>query len=434
MQTNFTELQLADPHVRESEKILRTCVHCGFCTATCPTYLLLGDELDSPRGRIYLIKDMLEGGKPATGEVVKHIDRCLSCLSCMTTCPSGVHYMHLVDHARAHIEKTYARSAADRAMRALLAAVLPHRSRFRIALAAAFFAKPLAPLLRGLPAVGPRLAAMLDLAPARFPTRVPPAPVAAAGPRKVVILEGCAQPVLAPSINAAARRVLARAGVSVVPVPNEGCCGALVHHMGREDEALAFARRNVDAWTRLIDDGLEAVLITASGCGTTIKDYGFMLREDPAYAHKAQSVSALARDITEFLADLDLPKARETGQVIAYHSACSMQHGQKITDLPKRLLRSAGFTVRDVPEGHICCGSAGVYNILQPEIAGRLRARKVANIERLRPQAIATGNIGCITQIGRGTTVPIVHTIELLDWAQGGPLPEALNAGAGFAA
>ena len=431
MQTKFSDQQLADSHVRESEKILRTCVHCGFCTATCPTYLLLGDELDSPRGRIYLIKDMLEGGKPATAEVVKHVDRCLSCLSCMTTCPSGVHYMHLVDHARAHIEKTYARGLADRSMRALLANVLPYRNRFRLALAAALFAKPLTPLVAMLPVIGKRMAAMLDLAPSRFPLRAQAAALPALS-RKVVILEGCAQPVLAPSINAAARRVLARAGVSVVPAPDEGCCGALVHHMGREEEALVFARRNVDAWTRLIDDGVEAVLITASGCGTTIKDYGFMLREDPAYAQKAARVSALARDVTEYLAELKLPKARQTGQVVAYHSACSMQHGQKITDLPKRLLRDAGFQVKDVPEGHICCGSAGVYNILQPDIAGRLRNRKVANIERLRPQAIATGNIGCITQIGHGTEIPIVHTIELIDWASGGPLPEPLTAAAAF--
>ena len=431
MQTKFSDQQLADSHVRESEKILRTCVHCGFCTATCPTYLLLGDELDSPRGRIYLIKDMLEGGKPATAEVVKHVDRCLSCLSCMTTCPSGVHYMHLVDHARAHIEATYVRSLSDRFMRALLASVLPYRNRFRLALAAALFAKPLTPLVAMLPVIGTRMAAMLDLAPARFPVRVA-GTVAPVTSRKVVILEGCAQPVLAPSINAAARRVLARAGVTVVAAPGEGCCGALVHHMGREGEALDFARRNVDAWTQLIEQGVEAVLITASGCGTTIKDYGFMLREDPAYAQKAARVSALARDVTEYLAELKLPKARQTGQALAYHSACSMQHGQKITDLPKRLLRDAGFLVKDVPEGHICCGSAGVYNILQPEIAGRLRARKVANIERLRPQAIATGNIGCITQIGRGTGIPIVHTIELIDWASGGPLPEPLASAAGF--
>ena len=437
MKTSFSPAQLEDSHLRESEKILRSCVHCGFCTATCPTYLLEGDELDSPRGRIYLIKDMLEGGKPATPEVVKHIDRCLSCLSCMTTCPSGVHYMHLVDHARAHIEKTYARDKGDKFIRALLANVLPYRERFRFALAGALLAKPFSGLLGALPGIGPRLHAMIELAPSRFPSReAPEAPPVIASPArgKVVILEGCAQPVLKPSINLAARRMLARHGIEVITPKGEGCCGALVHHMGREDEALRFARANVDAWIAQMDRGLEAILITTSGCGTTVKDYGFMLRDDPAYADKARRVSEATRDITEFLLALHaLEPARTTGQVVAYHSACSMQHGQKLTDGPKRLLRAAGFQVRDVPEGHICCGSAGIYNILQPAIAGRLRARKAANIERVKPEIIATGNIGCITQIGAATPIPILHTIELLDWAAGGPLPEALEGG-GFEA
>ena len=431
MKTSFSPAQLEDSHLRESEKILRSCVHCGFCTATCPTYLLEGDELDSPRGRIYLIKDMLEGGKPATPEVVKHIDRCLSCLSCMTTCPSGVHYMHLVDHARAHIEKTYARDKGDQFIRALLANVLPYRERFRLALAGALLAKPFSGLLGALPGIGPRLRAMIELAPLRFPSReAPEAPPVVASPArgKVVILEGCAQPVLKPSINLAARRMLARHGIEVITPRGEGCCGALVHHMGREDEALRFARANVDAWIAEMDRGLEAILITTSGCGTTVKDYGFMLRDDPAYADKARRVSEATRDITEFLLALPaLEPARPTGQVVAYHSACSMQHGQKLTDGPKRLLRAAGFQVRDVPEGHICCGSAGVYNIMQPAIAGRLRARKAANIERVKPEIIATGNIGCITQIGAATQIPILHTIELLDWAAGGPLPQALE-------
>ena len=433
MKTSFSPAQLEDSHLRESEKILRSCVHCGFCTATCPTYLLEGDELDSPRGRIYLIKDMLEGGKPATPEVVKHIDRCLSCLSCMTTCPSGVHYMHLVDHARAHIEKTYARDKGDKFIRALLAHVLPYRERFRFALAGALLAKPFSGLLGALPGVGPRLRAMIELAPMRFPSREAPEPppvIASPARGKVVILEGCAQPVLKPSINVAARRMLARHGIEVITPRGEGCCGALVHHMGREDEALRFARANVDAWIAEMDRGLEAILITTSGCGTTVKDYGFMLRDDPAYAEKARRVSAATRDITEFLLALPpLEPVRATGQVVAYHSACSMQHGQKLTDGPKRLLRTAGFQVRDVPEGHICCGSAGVYNIMQPAIAGRLRARKAANIERVKPQIIATGNIGCITQIGSATQIPILHTIELLDWAAGGPLPLLLEGG-----
>jgi glycolate oxidase iron-sulfur subunit len=452
MQTNFTPLQLTDPALATSEKILRTCVHCGFCTATCPTYLLLGDELDSPRGRIYLIKDMLENGKPANADVVRHVDRCLSCLSCMTTCPSGVHYMHLVDHARAHIEETYRRPWHDRLMRAVLARVLPYPDRFRLALLGAFYGKPAGPLLARLPVVGKRLAAMLSLAPRALPGR----PTAKAGdvfraqhgpdpaaggvhaergaPRKrVALLTGCAQPVLNPGINEATIRLLNRLGVDVVLPKDEGCCGALVHHMGREEESHVFAAANIRAWMREIEgEGLDAIIITASGCGTTIKDYGHMFRNDRAMAAPAARVAALAMDITEFLATLPIAPARATGQTVAYHSACSMQHGQKIVDAPKKLLRAAGFVVKDVPEGHICCGSAGVYNILQPKIAAELRARKVRNIERTRPAIIATGNIGCMTQIGKGTDLPIVHTVELIDWATGGPLPERL-AEAGFA-
>jgi glycolate oxidase iron-sulfur subunit len=433
MQTNFTPAQLANPQIATSEKILRTCVHCGFCTATCPTYLLLGDELDSPRGRIYLVKDMLENGKPANAEVVKHLDRCLSCLSCMTTCPSGVHYMHLIDHARAHIEETFQRPWHDRMMRSILAWVLPYPGRFRLALAGAFYGRLAKPVLERLPVVGARLGAMLSLAPASVPPRTTAAagdifPATGTRKQRVAILTGCAQPVLKPSINDATIRLLTRFGVEVVLPKGEGCCGALVHHMGREHEGHTFAKANIDAWMREIEgEGLDAIVITASGCGTTIKDYGHMLRDDLAYAAKAARVSALAKDITEVLADLPLPAAGPRGLSVAYHSACSMQHGQKITDAPKKLLKAAGFTVKDVPEGHICCGSAGVYNILQPEIAGQLRARKVKNIERTRPDLIATGNIGCMTQIGKGTAIPIVHTVELLDWATGGPLPPALE-------
>ncbi len=443
MQTNFTAEQLADPAMQSSEKILRTCVHCGFCTATCPTYLLLGDELDSPRGRIYLIKDMFENGRPATPDVVTHLDRCLSCLSCMTTCPSGVHYMHLIDHARAYINDTYRRPWHDRLLRGVLKRVLPYPGRFRAALVGAFFGRPLAPLLRRLPVVGGRLGAMLALAPAHLPPRsaaVPGVSFPVSGRRgRVALLTGCAQPVLDPGINDATIRLLNRLGIEVVLPKGEGCCGALVHHMGEEAAGLAFAKANIDAWSAEIDGkGLDAIIITASGCGTTIKDYGFMLREDAAYAEKAARVSGLARDITEYLASLDLGTSTAPPLTVAYHSACSMQHGQKITDAPKKLLKSLGFTVKDVPEGHICCGSAGVYNILQPEIAGQLRDRKVKNIGRTRPDVIATGNIGCITQIGQGlaaagTATPILHTVELVDWATGGPLPPALAA-AEFAA
>jgi glycolate oxidase iron-sulfur subunit len=432
METHFSPEQLADPRTAESEKILRTCVHCGFCTATCPTYLLLGDELDSPRGRIYLIKDMLENGKPANDKVAKHIDRCLSCLSCMTTCPSGVHYMHLVDHARAHIEETYRRPFADRLVRRLIAAVLPHRGRFRLALRAASLARPLAPLVARIPGAGRRLAVMLELAPATLPGRSDvenPAVFPAAGTRRgrVALLTGCAQAVLAPNINAATIRLLNRHGVEVVLPKGEGCCGALVHHMGRDKLSHAQAARNIDAWVREADEnGLDAILVTASGCGTTIKDYGFMFRDDPAYADKAARVAGLAKDITEYMAGIEFEPAIEPELVVAYHAACSMQHGQQIREEPKRLLRKAGFVVKEPAEAHICCGSAGTYNLLQPEIAERLRERKVANIERTGAEVIATGNIGCMTQIGQGTGLPILHTAELLDWATGGPLPAAL--------
>ncbi|MHA6687383.1 glycolate oxidase subunit GlcF [Mesorhizobium sp. A556] len=437
MQTSFTLAQLADPHVAESEKILRKCVHCGFCTATCPTYVTLGNELDSPRGRIYLIKDMLENGRAADKQIVTHIDRCLSCLACMTTCPSGVNYMHLVDHARAHIEKTYKRPLPNRAIRALLAFVLPYPSRFRTALKLARLGRPFAGLFDKVPALKP-LAAMLRLAPAAVPAASPMAlpgvHVSTVGARKkrAAILTGCAQPVLDPGINEATISLLNRLGVEVVVPEGEGCCGALVHHMGKEEQALASARQNVDAWTRELENGgLDAIIITASGCGTTIKDYGFMLRLDPAYADKAARVSALAKDITEFLYALDLPEsAQKPGTVVAYHSACSMQHGQKIVREPKELLARAGFVVKEPREGHLCCGSAGTYNIMQPEISARLRDRKVKNIEATGAAIVATGNIGCITQIASAAGMPVVHTIKLLDWAYGGPKPEGLVDGA----
>ncbi|MBZ9865109.1 glycolate oxidase subunit GlcF [Mesorhizobium sp. CA15] len=432
MQTSFSSIQLADPHVAESEKILRKCVHCGFCTATCPTYVTLGNELDSPRGRIYLIKDMLENGRAADKEIVTHIDRCLSCLACMTTCPSGVNYMHLVDHARAHIQETYKRPLLDRLTRAILAFVLPYPNRFRVALKLAGLGRPFIGLLEKLPALRP-VAAMLKLAPSAIPPASPtakPATYAGKGTRRgrVAILTGCAQSVLDPAINEATISLLTRVGVEVVVPEGEGCCGALVHHMGREHQALTSARQNVDAWTRAIEQGgLDAIIITASGCGTTIKDYGFMLRLDPTYAEKAARVSALAKDITEYLAALDLPEpARRPGTVVAYHSACSMQHSQKITRQPKELLAKAGFVVREPREGHLCCGSAGTYNILQPDISAKLRDRKVKNIEATGASVVATGNIGCITQIASAAKLPVVHTIKLLDWAYGGPKPEGV--------
>lgn len=428
MQTNFTLAQLANPDIAESEKILRACVHCGFCTATCPTFVLLGDELDSPRGRIYLIKDMLERDKPASEQVVKHVDRCLSCLSCMTTCPSGVHYMHLVDHARKHIEETYHRPFADRWLRRILEAILPHPGLFRPALIGAWLIKPLARFLPG------RLGAMIKLAPTSIPTPSwtdRPQVFKAGGKRRarVALLTGCAQQVLDPAINEATIRLLNRHDVEVVNPNHTGCCGALTHHIGKEEAALDAARMNIDAWSREMDlDGLDAVIVNTSGCGTTVKDYGFMLRQDPAYAERAKAIAEITQDITEFMAKIELmPSIRDVDLTVAYHSACSMQHGQKITSPPKELLARAGFKVREVPEGHLCCGSAGTYNIMQPEIATKLRDRKIANIERTTPDLIAAGNIGCLTQIKSGTSIPILHTVEILDWATGGPRPRALN-------
>lgn len=428
MQTSFSIAQLADPGIAASNEILRKCVHCGFCTATCPTYVLLGDERDSPRGRIYLIKQMLEGGEAATEETVRHVDRCLSCLSCMTTCPSSVHYMHLVDHARTYIEETYTRPLMDRLLRGLLARVLPNPALFRLGLRLAQVGK----LFRFmLPA---RLKAMVALAPASLP--VPsmldhPQVFKAEGERRmrVALLTGCAQRVLDPEINAATIRLLTRHGCEVVVSAGAGCCGSLSHHMGREDDAHDFAKANIAAWHREAEvNGLDAIVINTSGCGTTIKDYGFMLRSDAAWAEKAAAVSGLARDVTEVMTTLGIkPDGKVGALTVAYHSACSLQHGQKITTLPKQLLVQAGFTVRDVPEAHLCCGSAGTYNLLQPDLAGQLRDRKVKNIRSVEPDAVAAGNIGCLVQIGSGLDVPVLHTVQLLDWATGGPRPTGLK-------
>ena len=432
MQTNFTPEQLLDPRIKEAEAILRRCVHCGLCTATCSTYVLVGDERDSPRGRIYLMKDMFEKGRSASPEVQHHVDRCLSCLSCMTTCPSGVDYMHLVDLGRAHIEDTGRRSPRERLVRALLAWLVPYPDRFRRALALAPVGKPFAGLFQRLGL--PQLAAMLALAPKEpLPkgTYAGPGTAAASGERRrrVILLAGCAQQVLRPDINDATIRLLARRGVDVEVVGGAGCCGALVHHMGRESEAVEQAKRNVDAWVKARNRApVDAIVINASGCGTMVKDYGHLLRHHQGYARHAAEISELAKDVTEFLASYDLGAPKRWSSLrIAYHSACSMQHGQGITDLPKTLLRNAGFAVLDVPEGHICCGSAGVYNILQPKLAGELGERKARHIESVRPDIVAAGNIGCITQIATKTHLPIVHTVELLDWAYGGPVPRGLE-------
>ena len=428
MQTSFTPEQLKDPGIARANQILRACVHCGFCTATCPTYQVLGDELDSPRGRIYLIKDMLEAGRPADAHTVKHVDRCLSCLACMTTCPSGVHYMHLVDHARAHVERTYRRPLMDRLLRAVLARVLPHPGRFRLALLAAKIARPVRRLVPDA-----RLRAMLEMAPKRIPPvsrNDDPQVFPAQGARRmrVALLTGCAQKALNTDINDATIRLLRRLGCEVVVARGAGCCGALSHHMGKEAMAHASAAANIRAWmAEKRGAGLDAVVINTSGCGTTVKDYGHMFRNDPLAADAA-TVAGMAKDVSEVLAKLGLPEGSPKGLRVAYHAACSLQHGQQVKAAPKDLLRRAGFEVVEPADSHLCCGSAGTYNLLQPAISAELKRRKVATLEAKAPQVIAAGNIGCMMQIGSGTAIPVVHIVELLDWATGGPEPRALAA------
>ena len=428
MQTNFDARQLADPATARSNEILRSCVHCGFCTATCPTYQVLGDELDSPRGRIYLIKDMLENSKVPDEKTVTHIDRCLSCLSCMTTCPSGVHYMHLIDHAREYIEKNYERPWDERMLRWVLASILPYPRRFRLALFGARLARPFRRL-----APDARLRALLDMAPAEIPpasANDDPQTFAAQGGRRkrVALLIGCAQRVLNTDINDATIRLLRRHGCDVVIPKDIGCCGALTHHMGKTRESHAMAAANIRALVSEMDGGgLDAVVINTSGCGTTVKDYGHMFRNDPL-AFDAARVSALAKDISEVMSEIGLHDATHADPLrVAYHAACSLQHGQQVRSAPKDLLKSAGFEVVEPRDGHLCCGSAGTYNLMQPEISGQLKTRKVATIEATKPEVISAGNIGCMMQIGSATGIPIVHTAELLDWATGGPRPRSLG-------
>jgi len=428
MKTDFSSEQLADPRIQEVNDIFRKCVHCGFCTATCPTFVLLGDEVDSPRGRIYLIKDMLETQRPASERLAKHFDRCLSCLSCMTTCPSGVDYMHLIDRARVDVEKTYRRPWTDRFLRNLLAFLVPNPGLFRLALVGGWLARPFKALFPG------RLKNLIGMAPRSIqaPSTVDhPQVFGAEGTRKmrVALMTGCAQQVLRPVINEATIRLLTRHGCEVVVAAGGGCCGALVQHMGREEEANQAARTNIEAWEKAAEtDGLDAVVINASGCGTTVKDYGHMLAGDPAWADRAALISEKTRDVTEVMAELGLSAIIENVErpVVAYHSACSMQHGQRITEGPKQLLAQAGFEVREPLEGHLCCGSAGTYNLLQPELATRLGERKAENLAATGADVIASGNIGCIVQIGGLLGRPVVHTVELLDWATGGPKPPEL--------
>jgi len=428
MQTNFTETQLQDPGTQRANEVLRACVHCGFCTATCPTYQVLGDELDSPRGRIYLIKDMLENERKPDAKTVKHIDRCLSCLACMSTCPSGVHYMHLVDHARDYIEKHYDRPWSDRALRWVLARILPYPMRFRVALLLAKVGKPFAPLIPDA-----RLRAMLAMAPKRIPPvsrNDDPQSFAPLAPRKkrVALMTGCAQKALNTDINDATIRLLTRLGCEVVVAEGAGCCGALTHHMGKPEQSHTTAAKNIRAWVREMDgEGLDAIVVNTSGCGTTVKDYGHMFRTT-GLAEEAKRVSDIAMDVSEILMTLDLPEGAPKDLTVAYHAACSLQHGQQIKTHPKTLLKKAGFTVAEPADAHLCCGSAGTYNLMQPEISGQLKTRKVRTLEAVNPDIIAAGNIGCMMQIGAGTEVPIVHTVELLDWATGGPMPPALSA------
>lgn len=429
MQTDFTDQQLKDPAIAQANDILRSCVHCGFCTATCPTYAVLGDELDSPRGRIYLIKDMLENDRPADARTVKHLDRCLSCLACMTTCPSGVHYMHLIDHARVHVERTYKRPLMERILRWTLAQIIPHPTRFRLALLGAKIGRPLRHLLPD-----PRLKAMLGMAPKQIPpvSRNDDAQVfAAQGQRqmRVALMTGCAQKALDTDINDATIRLLTRLGCEVVVAKGAGCCGALTHHMGMETPAHKSAAANITAWMAEVHgEGLDAIVINASGCGTTIKDYGHMF-EGHALAEDAKTVAALAKDVSEVLQNLDVEGATIPGldkPKVAYHAACSLQHGQQIKSAPKALLKAAGFAVSEPRDSHLCCGSAGTYNILQPEISKKLKERKINSLSEKTPDVVATGNIGCMMQLKSGMDVPVVHTVELLDWATGGQKPPKL--------
>jgi glycolate oxidase iron-sulfur subunit len=368
---------------------------------------------------------MLENERVPDEKTVKHIDRCLSCLACMTTCPSGVHYMHLVDHAREYIEERYKRPFTDRALRWILSKILPYPNRFRLALLGAKIGRPIAFLMPDA-----RLKAMLEMAPKTIPpvSRNDDPQTFPAQDKKirVALMTGCAQRALNTDINDATIRLLTRLGAEVVIAKGQGCCGALTHHMGKTDESHATAAKNIEAWSREMDNGgLDAIVINTSGCGTTVKDYGHIFR-NTALAEKAAKVSAIAKDVSEVLMKLDFDATVEP-MTVAYHAACSLQHGQQIKTYPKDLLRKAGFTVVEPADPHLCCGSAGTYNLMQPEISGQLKARKVKTLEAKNPDVIAAGNIGCMMQIGSGTQVPIVHTMELLDWATGGPKPRAMT-------
>jgi len=430
MQTSFTKQQLENKENKSSESILRKCVHCGMCNATCPTYAINGDELEGPRGRIYLIKDMLENNKPANQTITKHIDSCLSCYGCMTTCPSGVNYMHLIDHGRNHVEETYKRPLLDRLFRNILSYTLPKPNVF---LFLAFATKIIRPFSFLMPEF---LSNSLNLMPKKIPSKkIKTQKIYPSEGKKTVarvaLLTGCVQRIISPEINESTIRLLNRHDVEVVVLPKIDCCGSLNHHLGKRELAHVSFTQNIELWhEEYLKNGLDAIISNTSGCGTTLKDYGFILRNNKELKKKAKKISELTKDITEYLDEnlkLKIKNNNEKKYKIAYHSACSMQHGQKIHDQPKNLIKQTGNIVLDVPEGHICCGSAGRYNILHQKMAKSLLKNKVENIEKISPDFISTGNIGCMTQIGSGTKIPIVHTIEVMDWLTGGPKPYKLK-------
>jgi len=404
--------------------ILRKCVHCGFCNATCPTFLLTGDELDGPRGRIYLVKDLLEEDAAPSSAIVEHLDRCLSCLSCMTTCPSGVDYMHLIDHGRAHIEKHYRRPAAARWQRVLLAALLPVPGRFRCTLLLLKLAKPLKSFLPSSVSAALHLSQAAGTAGAAQPlNRFYPAAEDRRG--SVALLPGCVQQVMGNHINHASIRVLNRCGFDVHVLTGAPCCGAIEHHLGKQAAAVKRIRTNLACWSPVLGK-VDAVISNASGCGTMLKDYHHFVRHGERIRETARDVSERTCDIAEFLHQkgLDFPVTRDTGslRVVCQHP-CSLQHGQAIVEEAPALLERHGFSLVDAADAHLCCGSAGTYNLLQPGFAGELGRRKAASLQACGAQVVASGNLGCLLQIGQYTDIPLVHTVELLDWAGGGPPP-----------
>jgi glycolate oxidase iron-sulfur subunit len=413
MQTSLADYIRDTETGREADAILRACVHCGFCNATCPTYQLLGDELDGPRGRIYLMKQVLEGRAPSAA-TRRHLDRCLTCRNCETTCPSGVRYGRLLEIGRELVERQAPRPPAERGARRLLRALLLHPVRFARLLELGRRARPFLPesLKRAVPA------------------RVEPGPwPAPRHARHMLVLQGCVQPAIAPNINAAAARVLDRLGISLVAVPESSCCGAVSQHTSAPEEALAYARRNIDAWWPALERGAEAIVTTASGCGVQVKDYGYYLRHDPAYAEKAARVSARTRDLSEVLAQEDLtPLGRAPNPRIAFHSPCTLQHGQRLGGVVEQILARCGFELTPVADAHLCCGAAGTWSLLHPALARRLRGAKLASLARGRPQLIASANIGCIAHLQGGTGVPVRHWIELLADATVGANPQPAEA------